>query len=223
MARKYSSISVATTLNGTISSSATTIQVATGTASLLLGGITLAVGNVDQFAVALDPDTTSEEIVFVTGVTGDLLTVVRARAGTTAIGHSTGATIKHVLTGEDLDYFNNNAAATYVTTKGDILAATGAGAISRLGVGANGTALVANSATATGLNWATPTDTTKIPLSGFTAKGVILVGTGSGTYSAQTVGSDGQILTADSTQADGVKWAGLDVGNELYPIIMGAY
>ena len=222
MARKYSSISVATTLNGTISSSATTIQVATGTASLLLGGITLAVGNVDQFAIAIDPDTASEEILFVTGVTGDLLTVVRARAGSTALSHTTGATIKHVLTGEDLDYFNNNAAATYVTTKGDILAATGSGVITRLGVGANGTALVANSATATGLNWAVPTDTTKLPISAYTAKGTLVVGTGSGTYTTQTVGSNGQILTADSTQADGVKWANLDTGNELYPIIMGA-
>ena len=222
MARKYSSISVATTLNGTISSSATTIQVATGTASLLLGGITLAVGNVDQFAIAIDPDTASEEILFVTGVTGDLLTVVRARAGSTALSHTTGATIKHVLTGEDLDYFRDNAAANYVTTKGDILAATGSGAITRLGVGANGTALVANSATATGLNWAVPTDTTKLPISAYTAKGTLVVGTGSGTYTTQTIGSNGQILTADSTQADGVKWANLDTGNELYPIIMGA-
>lgn len=223
MARKYSSISVATTLNGTISSSATTIQVAAGTASLLLGGATLAVGNVDQFAVAIDPDTTSEEIVFVTGVTGDLLTVVRARAGTTAIGHTTGATIKHVLTGEDLEYFRDNAAANYVTTKGDILAATGSGAISRLGVGANGTALVANSATATGLNWAVPTDTTKLPTAAYTAKGALVVGTGSGTYTTQTVGADGQLLTADSTQADGVKWADLDTANSLNPLIMGAY
>lgn len=218
MARKYSSISVATTLNGTISSSATTIQVAAGTASLLLGGATLAVGNVDQFAVALDPDTTSEEIVFVTGVTGDLLTVVRARAGTTAIGHTTGATIKHVLTGEDLDYFNNNAASSYVTTKGDILAATGANTITRLGVGASGAALVATPAAATGLSYVA-----QVPASTYSAKGVIAVGTGSGTYASQTVGNNGDVLTADSTQADGVKWAPVDTGNTEMPFIMQAY
>jgi len=40
----------------------------------------------------------------------------------------------------------------------------------------------------------------------FTAKGVILVGTGTSTYAAQTVGSDGQVLTANSAQADGVEW-----------------
>ena len=46
--------------------------------------------------------------------------------------------------------------ASTFTTKGDILSATGASAVTRLGVGANGTVLTANSATATGLEWATP-------------------------------------------------------------------
>lgn len=49
--------------------------------------------------------------------------------------------------------------------------------------------------------------TNAIPNSTITAKGNLIVGTGSGTYVAQTVGTDGQVLTADSTQADGVKWA----------------
>lgn len=44
----------------------------------------------------------------------------------------------------------------------------------------------------------------------YTAKGVILVGTAAGTYTAQTVGTNGQFLQADSTQADGVKWATVD-------------
>jgi hypothetical protein len=43
-----------------------------------------------------------------------------------------------------------------LTTKGDIIAATGASTPTRLGVGTNGQALVANSATATGLEWASP-------------------------------------------------------------------
>jgi len=49
-----------------------------------------------------------------------------------------------------------------------------------------------------------------VPKSDYTAKGVILVGTGTGTYTAQTVGTDGQYLQADSAQADGVKWATVD-------------
>ena len=43
-----------------------------------------------------------------------------------------------------------------LTAKGDIYAATAAGTPARLGVGTNGQALLANSATATGLEWATP-------------------------------------------------------------------
>jgi hypothetical protein len=106
MTRKFSSISIETTLASGISSTATSITTATGTASSLLGGVTLAAGNVDQFTVALDPDTINEEIVFVTGVTSDTLTVVRGRAGTSNITHTGGATIKHVLTSDDLSYFN---------------------------------------------------------------------------------------------------------------------
>jgi hypothetical protein len=49
-----------------------------------------------------------------------------------------------------------------------------------------------------------------VPKSDYSAKGAILVGTGTGTYSAQTVGTDGQYLQADIAQADGVKWATVD-------------
>ncbi len=105
MTRQYSSISVETTLASTISSSATTMTVASGTGSALLGGVTLGAGNVDQFTVALDPDTTNEEIVFVTAASSDTFTIVRARAGTSGVQHTAGATVKHVLTSDDLNAF----------------------------------------------------------------------------------------------------------------------
>ena len=105
MTRKFSSISVETTLASGISNSATSITVASGTGTALMGGVTLAAGNVDQFTVALDPDTQNEEIVFVTAVSSDTLTVVRGRAGSSAIAHSAGATVKHVLTSSDLTAF----------------------------------------------------------------------------------------------------------------------
>ena len=40
-----------------------------------------------------------------------------------------------------------------------------------------------------------------------TTKGDLIVGTGSGTFVRQGVGTNGQVLTADSAEADGVKWA----------------
>jgi hypothetical protein len=40
-----------------------------------------------------------------------------------------------------------------------------------------------------------------------TTKGDIIVATGNATLVRQGVGTNGQVLTADSTQADGVIWA----------------
>jgi len=112
MTKKYSSISVETTLAAGISNSATSMIVASGTGSALMGGVTLAAGNVDTFTVALDVDTQNEEIVYVTNVSGDSLTIVRAQAGTSAIAHTAGASVKHVLSSADLIYFNNAIQST---------------------------------------------------------------------------------------------------------------
>jgi len=112
MTRYYSSISVETTLAAGISNSATSMTVASGTGSALMGGITLAPGNVDIFTVALDVDTQNEEIVYVTNVSGDSLTIVRGQAGTSAISHTAGASVKHVLSSADLTYFNNAIQST---------------------------------------------------------------------------------------------------------------
>jgi hypothetical protein len=48
---------------------------------------------------------------------------------------------------------------------------------------------------------------TPVNEAGFTAKGDLLIGTGSGTNGTLSVGSNTFILTADSTQTTGVKWA----------------
>lgn len=166
MTRKYSTTSVATTLAATISNSATTITVAAGTGSSLMGGVSLAAGNVDQFLIALDVDTQNEEIVAVTAISGDTLTVVRAQAGTSGISHTAGASAKHVFTGDDATFFTAGVATadaaipkSLVTTKGDIIVATASATPARLGAGSNTQVLTADSTTATGLKWATPATT----------------------------------------------------------------
>ena len=102
--RLFSSISVSTTLASGINNSVTSMTVATGTATTLLGGVTMVASS--QFTVAIDPDTINEEIVFITaGPSGDTFTISRGEAGSSAISHSTGATVKHVLTSDDLNAF----------------------------------------------------------------------------------------------------------------------
>jgi len=156
MSRLYSSISVETILSGSITSSQTSMVVATGTGSALLGGVTLAAGNVDQFTIAIDPDTVNEEIVFITGNSGDTFTIVRGRAGSTAITHASGATVRHVLTSDDLIYFNTAVQPSTLTTKGDTFVATAASTVTRLAAGADGTVLTADSTQTKGIKWATP-------------------------------------------------------------------
>lgn len=101
--RLFSSTSVATTLASGINSSVTSMTVATGTGVTLLGGVTVTAGT--QFTVALDPDTTSEEIVFITASATDTFTISRGEAGTAPVAHSAGASVKHVLTSDDLNAF----------------------------------------------------------------------------------------------------------------------
>ena len=170
MARKFSSISVESTLASGISNSQTTLTVATGTGSALLGGVTLAPGNVDQFTLAIDPDTNNEEIVFATAVAADTFTIVRARASSSGVSHSGGATVRHVLTSDDLTFFNTGVATadaaipkSTVTTKGDLIVATASGVVTRVGVGTNEFVLTADSATASGVKWAAASGGGSIP------------------------------------------------------------
>ena len=158
MARVYSSTSVATTLATTLTNIATSMTVTAGGGAPLIQGAGFANG--DIFTIAIDPDTQSEEICYVTANSGDIFTITRAQAGSSAVAHASGATVRHVLTSADLVFFRDgvttaNAAipASTLTTKGDLLTRTTA-TLQRLPVGSNGQVLVADSTATLGLNWA---------------------------------------------------------------------
>jgi hypothetical protein len=158
MTRLYSSISVETTLASGIANNATSMTVAAGTGTALLGGVTIQSG--DQFTVALDPDTANEEIVFITAASTDTFTIDRAEAGTSGVAHSAGATVKHVLTSDDLTFYTTGVATanaavpkSTLTTTGDTFYASAANTPARLAIGSTGQVLTVTG----GLpSWATP-------------------------------------------------------------------
>jgi hypothetical protein len=82
------------------------------------------------------------------------LGAVQLSDSTSSTSTSLAATANAVKTTYDLA--NGAIAKSIVDAKGDLVAATAADTVARLGVGANGTVLTADSAEATGLKWATP-------------------------------------------------------------------
>lgn len=114
------------------------------------------------------------------------------------------------ITAESLEWIEDGIQDVYdeFTTKGDLVAGTAASTFSRLGVGSNDQVLVADSAQPTGIKWAAvPGTSSFVPYSLADAKGDILAATGADAFAKVTAGANTYILTADSTQASGVKWA----------------
>lgn len=103
---------------------------------------------------------TNMAFTWVTPQVGDITAVT---AGT---GISGGGTTGDVTV--------TNSMATAYTTKGDLVPATGSATFARLGVGANDTVLTADSSTATGLKWATPSSGGMTVLASGTLSGTAL-------------------------------------------------
>jgi hypothetical protein len=122
--RKYSSRSQQTTLTGALNSSATTVTVVS--ASALLGGATITAG--ETFTVVINPDTAIEEIVDLTAVASNTLTITRgienAGAGQS---HSAGAVVRHMAIGRDFREANEhieNITTAHGLTLADVITTT---------------------------------------------------------------------------------------------------
>jgi len=107
--RKYSSRSQQTTLAANLTDSATSCTVVSGSA--LLGGASVTAGT--TFTVVIDPDTALEEIVDVTIVSTNVLTITRG-VENDGIGqaHSAGAAVRHMAIGRDFREANLHIEAT---------------------------------------------------------------------------------------------------------------
>ena len=122
--RKYSSRSQQTTLSGALTNSGTSATVVSGTS--LLGGATISAG--ETFTVVIDPDTALEEIVDVTAVSTNTLTITRGIDGSTGVAHSAGAVVRHMAIGRDYREANQhieNTTTAHGLTLANVVTTTG--------------------------------------------------------------------------------------------------
>lgn len=166
-------------------------------------------------------------------------------AATSATSAATSASSAAVSAASAAAAATTSIQTSLIDAKGDLIVGSANDVAARLGVGTDGFILTAASTTTLGLQWAaapvslpsqtgfngyflTTNGTTAswgiaIAPSQFSAKGVILVGIGAGDFLAQSVGTNGQVLTADSAQTTGVRWS--SVTTDATPtvfLLMGA-
>ena len=99
--RYYSSIAEDTATTSSVNSTDTTLPV------------TAIVGYPSSYpyTLVLAPDTASEELVSVTGVSAGSFTIVRAQDGTTGVAHAIGTVVKHAVSGRDYTDAQNHYVA----------------------------------------------------------------------------------------------------------------
>lgn len=138
--RAYAGAPVTTTISANIAANATSVAVVSVTGW----------PNTFPFFAVIDPGTSKEEKISVTGITSTTLTFTRAADDTSASSHDAGAVIYPVFTATDAE--EANLVASTMTTKGDLISTDGS-AINRLAVGTNSTVLMADSSSTNGIKW----------------------------------------------------------------------
>jgi hypothetical protein len=139
----YSGAGVSTTLTSNPTNTDTTFTVAS----------TTNWPTTYPFFVVVDPGTTKEEKMLVTGVSFPTVTVSRGSGngdGTNAVAHSSGAVCYPVFTATEAE--EANLIASVMTTKGDLISTNGSD-INRLPVGTNTHVLQADSTATNGVKW----------------------------------------------------------------------
>jgi len=139
--RQFSGAAVSTTTTLALTTSDTSVSIASNTGWPSAAGV--------QFYVVISPGTSAEEKCLAT-ISGTNLTLTRAQDDTTAQTHASGSVIYPVFTANDAD--EANELVSKLTTKGDLLVTTGS-ALNRLAVGTNDHALLADSAATNGVKW----------------------------------------------------------------------
>lgn len=214
---QHSGNAAKTTLTADITASSTSINIAS-TAGW-------PDGSVGPFVIVIDRGLSSEEKVLIASRSGNTLTVAtngRGFDGTAAASHNNGAFVEHCLSATEYDEFNQTTVQTLgaVQAKGDLLAGSGANALTRVPAGTNGSLLTADSAQAAGIKWISPSLLDHGSLGGLTdddhpqyvrkdiltTKGDLYVASSTASPVRVAVGSNGQFIVADSSQTAGIKW-----------------
>lgn len=150
--RKYSSRAQQTTLSAPLGSSDVSMTVVSG--SNLMGGKTPAVG--ETFTVVIDPDTAIEEIVDISNYSsGNTLTIARGIDGSSAVAHSAGAVVRHMVIGRDLTESNThieNTTTAHGLTLANVVETTDSGVVTSTMI-ANDTIVDADINTAANIAW----------------------------------------------------------------------
>jgi hypothetical protein len=189
--RKYSSRSQQTTLSAALTSSATTTTVVSG--STLAGGVTISAG--ELFTVVIDPDTALEEIVDISAISGNTLTIVRAVDGSSGVAHSAGAVVRHMAIGRDYREANQhieNTTTAHGLTIADVATTTNTKTLTNKTISAADNTLT-GVATLTGTQTLTNKTLTSPTITGTGAIAGTFTGNLTGNVTGNVSGSSGSV------------------------------